>query len=67
MVINIFYLLLLYIMITTQQINQVLILSEVQIIIARTVHDEKKFNEINERINEVKQMILETINPNQNG
>ena len=35
-------------------------LSEVQVLIARQIHDEKKFNDLNDRINEVKMMILET-------
>lgn len=38
-----------------------MVLSEVQVLCARIIHDQKQYNEISERIEEVKSMILETL------
>lgn len=45
-----------------EHVDQVMILADVQISMARIIHDEKKFHEINEQINKVKQMILNNNN-----
>lgn len=41
-----------------EHVRQLMILAEVQVLVARIVHDPKNFQEISERIEEVKSMIL---------